>query len=431
MASSEHDHHELTPPDDVEVGKNFYILGAAMTLIGALAFVGGLFGGMELRAWQGYLIGFWFTLSLSLCGPFFVATQYLSSAGWSASIRRVAEALGYFLVPAAILGLIGLLGAEELYHWLDPETRETDYIIKKKLGFLNMTGMTFTTVIAFVGFIATFWWLRRNSVKQDETADASLFERNKIASVAFMVVFVLGFSFLTWYWLMSLSPHWFSTMFQVYTFAALFQGGLALITIMVLYLNDRGHFGDFVGVDQIHTLGKLVFAFTVFYAYISFGQFLLIWYANIPEEAIWFLDRIQQAGGWGWFIAMFSLKFIIPFLVLSPRDNKMNKYNVLRYTCYGLVFALLFEIWWWVSFNEFHGELHIVAPWLELLITVGFVGIFLIAVGRGLSSAHIIPVNDPFLHESLPHHDHGELPDPDVQVEPVPQADDHKTERED
>jgi hypothetical protein len=430
MAAAEHDHHDLTPPKKFELGKNFYVVALALIAIGTLAFVGGLLGGLGLRAWQGYLIGWWFILSLSLCGPFFIATQYLSGAGWSTSIRRIPEALGYGIIPCAVLGLVGLFGTEHLYHWMAEEAVQ-DPILASKMGFLNFKGMAITTVLSFVAWIGVFWWMRRNSVKQDETGDTKFYSRNKPVSVLFAVVFTVGFSFMTWYWVMSLEPHWFSTMFQVYTFAALFQAGLALITVIVLHFRDEGIFGDFISQQQIHAMGKLVFAFTVFYAYIAFSQFLLIWYANIPEEDIWFVHRIEEAGGYGWFIAMFTVKFIIPFLALLPRDNKLNKYNVLRYTCYGLVATFLFEIWWWVSFSEFHGEVHIYAPWLELLIAIGFVGVFMIAVGKGLTSANIVPLKDPFLHESLPHHDHGELPEPEVEAAPMPQGDDRKIERED
>lgn len=430
MAAAQHDHHDLTPPKKVEIGKNFYLIGAVLAAIGALAFVGGLFGGMANRAWQGYLIGWWFILSLSLCGPFFIATQYLSGAGWSTSIRRVGMALGYGLFPAAIFGLVGLLGIHDLYHWSHPEAVE-DFILAKKLGFLNTPGMAFTTVASFILWIGVFWMMRRNSVKADETGDPKAYDRGKIWSAAFAVAFTTGFSFMTWYWIMSLEAHWFSTMFQVYAFAALFQAGLALMTIIILYLKDEGYFGSFISKQQIHAMGKFVFAFTVFYAYIAFSQFMLIWYANIPEEDIWFVHRIEEAGGWGWFISMFAVKFIIPFFALLPRDNKMNKYNVLRYTCYGLVFTLAYEIWWWVGFSEHGGEVHVVVPWLELIITAGFAGIFMIAVAKGLSSANLVPLKDPFLHESMPHHEHGELPEPEVGVEDMPQADDRKVERED
>ena len=335
-----------------------------------------------------------------------------------------------YLVPAFALGLIALAGAGHLFEWLSPEAAH-DSVLQLKAGFLNLKGLAFTTVAAFVVWNGLFWAIRRGSVKQDETGNPLITNRNKVLSALFMVSFTLGFSFMAWYWLMSLEPHWFSTMWQVYAFAALFQAGLALITIIMLYLRDQGHFGDFIGVTQVHNMGKFVFAFTVFYAYIAFGQFLLIWYANIPEETSWFIHRIMDAGGWGWFIAMFSVKFIIPFFALLPQNNKKNKYNVLRYTCYGLVFTMLFEVWWWVSFVNYGGEVHVHVPWLELLISVGFVGVFMMSVGKGLTSANIVPIKDPFLHESLPHHMHGELPEPEEDVEPMPQADDRKIERED
>jgi hypothetical protein len=425
--AAKHTHQDYALPKKFEPGKNFYIVGALLTVLGLIAFLIGLLGGMEHRAWNGYLIGWWATLSLCLCGPFYIATQYLSGAGWGTSIRRIPEAMGYFLVPAFVLGLILLAGADTLFHWMDPHAAE-DPVLAKKMDFLNFTGMAATTVLTFVVWIGLFWAIRRNSVKQDETGDPMLTERNKILSALFMVAFALGFSFITWYWIMSLEPHWFSTMFQVYAFAVLFQAGLAFITLLVIHFRDNDYFGEFVQTRQVHLMGQFVFAFTVFYAYIAFSQFMLIWYANIPEEVSWFIHRIENAGGWGWFIAMFASKFIIPFLVLLPQNNKKNKYDILRFTCYGLLATLPFEIWWWVSFVPVHGEVHVYVPWLELLIVSGFVGIFMISVGRGLASANIMPIKDPFLAESLPHHMHPELPSEDLVR--LPQGDERYQERE-
>lgn len=412
--AAKHTDQDYALPKDFVPGKTFYLVGGALAVLGLIAFLGGLFSGMEHRAWNGYLIGWWTALNVCLCGPFFIATQYLSGAGWSTSLRRIPEAMGYFLLPAFILGLVMLAGADTLFHWMDPHAAN-DPILAKKAGFLDFTWMAVTTVVTFLAWIAVFWAIRRNSVKQDETGDTSLTDKNKVLSSVYLVVFTLGYSFLTWYWIMSLEPHWFSTMFQVYGFAVLFQAGLAFMTIVILRFRDRGVFGEFVHTHQIHQMGQFVFAFTVFYAYIAFSQFLLIWYANIPEEAAWFIHRIDYAGGWGWFIAMFATKFIIPFFVLLPQENKKNKYDILRFTCYGLLVTLPFEIWWWVSFVPVDGVVNVAVPWLEMLIVAGFVGIFMLAFGRGLASAKIIPIKDPFLAETLPGHGHlhGELPAPD------------------
>lgn len=396
-------------PKKFEPGRGIYLIGGVLALVGLLAFLGGLFGGFEHRAWNGYLIGWWATLSLGLFGPFYNATQYLSGAGWGVSIRRIPEAMGYYLLPAFVLGLIALAGVSTVFHWMDPSAAD-DAILAKKSGFLTFGNMAFTTVVSFVAWIALTWKMRQNSVKQDETGDRTLTDANRKLSVAFMFAFVLGFSFMTWFWMMSLEPHWFSTMFQVYAFAVLFQAGLAFMAILVLHFRDRGYFGEFVHDRQVLLVGQWVFAFTVFYAYIAFSQFLLIWYANIPEEAGWYVHRIQDAGGWGWFTALFAAKFIIPFLLLLPQEAKKNKRNILRIVSCGLMLTLPFEIWWWVSFVPVHGVVHVDVPWLEVLIVLGFVGVFIISVARGLSSANMLPIKDPFLHESLEHHMHGELP---------------------
>ena len=399
--SEEHHHHDVTPPKDLELGKNFYSVGIALTVIGVIAFAGGLFGGMELRAWQGFLMGWWMTLSLALCGPFFNATQFLTSGGWSVSVRRLGEAFGAFIVPAGILSLVLLFGggADELFVWLNLDSiQEAPYreLIEKKTGFLNRTSLIAWTIGSFVAWAVFAWLMRSTSTTQDETGDPTLFDRNKKLSVGFMFVFVVGFSTTSWLWLMSLEPAWFSTMWQVYMFAALFQTGLALMSIIALNLMERGYFGDFVNEKQIHALGKMVFAFTVFYAYIAFCQFLLIWYANIPEEAFWFVNRTREVGGWHWFIGLFALKFIIPFFALLPQANKKNKYNVLRYVSYGLIFAFAYEMWFIVGFTSHHHEVHLHTPWLELLIIVGFAGAFMLVVGRALASENLIPVKARF-----------------------------------
>lgn len=410
MAAKDTNHtHPL--PERIEIGKNLYVVGGVLAVIGLVAFLGGLFSGMELRAWNGYLIGWWATLSLCLCGPFLIATQYLSGAGWSSSIRRVPEAMGYFLIPAFVLSLGLLAGADTLFEWMQPGA-ENDPIISLKTGFLNFTGLALGTIITFVVWIVLFFMIRRNSVAQDESGDPALTEKNKILSALYLVAFTIGFSVITWYWLMSLEPHWFSTMYQVYAFAVLFQAGLALISILLLNFRDRGYFGEFVNDKQILFMGQFVFGFTVFYAYIAFSQFLLIWYANIPEEAGWFVHRIEMAGGWGWFFAMFITKFLIPFFLLLPQENKKNRYNILRFTCYGLLVTLPFEIWWWVSFVPVDGEVIINLPWLEVLILAGFVGVFIISVGRGLASANLLPIKDPFLADALPVEPEAALPAP-------------------
>ncbi|MBA2662176.1 MAG: hypothetical protein H0U74_07760 [Bradymonadaceae bacterium] len=404
MAHASH-HHDIAPPKDLKIPKLFFMIALGLLIFGAVVFAAALFIA-PVRAWQGYLIGFWFTLSLGLAGPFLIATQYLSKAGWGISIRRIPEAMGAYLFAAIPLSIAALLGAPKLFKWLKPEA-VNDAIIAQKFDFLNFTGLALVSIAAPIAFALVHFLMRRNSLAQDVDGKASHSRQNILLSALFVIVFVLGFSFMTWYWIMSLDAHWFSTMFQVYAFAGMFQSGLALVAIVLLVLLAHGYFGGTVGVQHVHDIGKLVFAFTVFYAYIAFCQFMLIWYANIPEEVVWYTHRLED--GWQWVtLALPFVKFIIPFLVLLPMDHKKNKNNILWYICWLLLAVQLFEVWYWVTpYPHFDGHHGPSLPIYELPIALGFVGLFMLVTGRALQAHKLVPIKDPLLHESIPHsHSH-------------------------
>lgn len=403
-------HYDVVPPKELKIAPIYFTISIVLIIIGAIGFAAGLFGN-PVRAWQGYLIGFWFTFSLALAGPFIMAVQFLSKAGWGVSFRRVPEALGTFLYIASPLAIIALIGAPSLFGyghgWLS-EAAATDPITLQKTGFLNMTGLVLVTVIG-PALVATLHFLmRRNSLRQDVDKDPKHSHQNMLLSAGFILSFVLSLSFMTWYWIMSLDPHWFSTMFQVYTFAGLFQSGVALVAIVVIVLRNRGYFGSAVGTEHIHDLGKFVFAFTVFYAYIAFSQFMLIWYANIAEETVWFAMRFTN--GWGPFsLVLPFVKFILPFVILLPAAHKKNKNNILFYICWLILATQLYEVWYWVTPYLVDPVTHAFSgpnfPIYELPIALGFIGMLMLVCGRALQAHSLVPIHDPLLHESLPHVD--------------------------
>lgn len=411
--------HKLTPPKDFEVPSTMKTIFLAMTVIGFVAFgIGAASEDLAHSAWNGYLIGFWFTLSLALSGPFICATQHLSKAGWSSTMRRIPMAYGSFILPAAILAIVGVVGGGHLYEWFDTELVHNDHILHKKAGFLNQQMFAIFTFGSFIVWFVLYKLMQRETLAQDEDGDYEHTNRLKALSALFLVGFVVGFSFLTWHWIMGLQPHWFSTMFNVYTFAGLFQSGLALTILICLWLNDRGYFGDYYGDRQTHDLGQLLFGFTVFYAYIAFSQFLLIWYANIPEEAIWYVTRGTPPDittGWDMLTLVLPFgKFIIPFLILLPQAIKKNKYNILRYVAGWLILMQIYEVWYWVAPTPGHGTEGYAAaphfPFIEIGVVIGFLGIFGFTVSRALASAPLIPLKDPFLHEGAGHPHHGTKP---------------------
>jgi hypothetical protein len=418
MAHAKHD-HPIEPPKELKIAPTFFYVGIALLIIGAIAFAVGL-GANPARAWRGYIIGFWFTMGIAVTGPFFIATQYLVKAGWSVSIRRIPEAFGAYLYPTIVLGAVALLGAPKLFKWMKP-TVVDDPITSEKLGFLNFEGLVLTTLASTIAWAVLYFLIRKNSLDQDEDGDANRTRKNIWLSAFYLLAFVIGFSFMSWYWMMSVDDHWYSTMFSVYAFAGAFQSSLALTAIILVYCLNRGLLGGVAGTQQLHDIGKLVFAFTVFYAYIAFSQFLLIWYANIPEAAAWYVHRLEK--GWGFYTLLLPfLKFIIPFLLLLPQDHKKNKNNILVYVSMLLIAMQLYEIWYWIApYPGIDGNYSPMYLY-ELTIPLGFIGLFMVVVGRSLAGHRLVPIKDPFLHESIPHehHHHGSSQaDLEAQVENV------------
>lgn len=421
-----HGHHDkIVEPKQLEIPRNFQVGAGVVAAVGLLVFLITAFAYDSVVAWKGFLIGFWFTLGLGLFGPFFASIQHMPRAGWSVSLRRIAEAYGWYIPVAAIFAAIGVVGIpQDIFIWQHPDAL-TDPIFAKKAGFLNYNNFIIATVASFGAWIGIFYWQRSLSLKQDEATTGeevySITNMLKASSALYCIVFAIGVSFMSWFWLMSLEPNWFSTMFSVYCFAGMFQSGLALTYVVMIYLGRKGYFGSFMGGRQVHDLGKMVFGFTTFYAYIGFCQFLLIWYANIPEEDVWYVVRLEN--GWLLFtLALPFIKFIVPFLIMLPQKIKKNKDNVMYYLCMWLVCTQLYEIWYWVE-PQAHG-LHMHANHggggaaagfsllnmaLEMTIAAGFAGVFALVASRALAGRNLVPVHDPYLHETLPAFTHEEV----------------------
>lgn len=369
-------------------------------LIGLLTFAVGYVLDHE-RIWQSFLTNFFFFASLALGGLFFTAVQYATSAGWSATVRRVSESLSAFLPIAFVCAIIIIVfGSHSLYEWLDADLVAKDPILLGKQGYLNMASWGMRTGLFFVVWVVFQKLIVGNSTKQDKTGDVSLTRKNVTLSVVFLLFFALSYSLFSVDFVMSLHPHWFSTMFGIYCFSGLFQSSLALVTIVMIKLMDKGLVKNVITDEHLHDMGKFMFAFTVFYAYIAFSQFMLIWYANLPEETIFYAHRAHGA----WMAISMSLlifKFIVPFLLLLPRAAKRDKNHLVR------VGVLLLVMQWvddyWLVYPNFNDG-HVVFSYQEVGLFLGFLGLLMFSVTRFLSKNSVVAIKDPYLSEATHHH---------------------------
>lgn len=381
-------------------------LYAAAMFFGVVAFAASLYMDRP-RAWHAFLTSFFFFTSLGLGGLFFSAIQHATKAGWSVNIRRVSEAMTAFLPIAAVAAILLILGAPRLYSWLDPREVAENALIRGKSSYLNMTFFVIRIVAFFGAWLLFSRVIVGHSLKQDTDGAESHTVKNVAVSVAFLLVFALSYSLFSVDTLMSLQPEWYSTIWGVYCFAGLFQSSLAVMIIMTIVLMKKGLVRGYVSEHHLHDLGKFLKGFTVFYAYIGFSQFLLIWYANLPEETIFYLDRSSGA----WMAVSFSLlifKFAVPFLLLLPKAAKRSPGHLALVSTLVIVMQYV-DVHWMVypnlvnnNMDKYHGAW--LMGWPELGAFLMFGGLFLWSVTNFLSKNSLIPLKDPRIEESIHHH---------------------------
>ncbi len=392
-----------------KVPSNLRMAGIGLFVLGAALFAYGLTT-EAWRAWAGALIGSYYFLSLTIGCGVIIALMHVTKAGWGIVVRRVPEAItGYLPVGLVTLLLVTYFGMHSLYEWSHPEIVKADELLQHKAAYLNVPGFLSRMVVIIGG-----WWLltavlRKNSLAQDHDGDVKHTQRNITWSVLFLIFFGLSMTFGALDWLMSLEPHWFSTMFGVYQFAGAHVAACALCTVVIIQLKKAGHLPN-VNENHLHDMGKMMFAFSIFWAYIWVSQYLLIWYSNIPEETGYFLLRWHD----GWF-PLFALNvvinFALPFFILLPRPNKRDP-KVLMPVALIILFGHWLDIYLQVVPPVAHfaaEELHLesagpVFGLPEIGGTLAVAGLFVLSVSMMLAKVPLLPKRDPYLAESLHHH---------------------------
>lgn len=357
---------------------------------------------LQNRPWSALYVAAFFFFMISLGVLAFYAIQRAAQAGWSPLLFRVMEGITAYLVPGGIIVfvilLLSVLHMNHMFVWMDADVVAHDKLLQGKAGYLNPTFFLIRAAIFLGGWIFYREYSRKLSLAQDESDDNSNFKLNFRISAAFLVFYLITESMMSWDWIMSVDPHWFSTLFGWYVFASMFVSGITVIAMVTIYLKSKGYLED-VNNSHIHDLAKFMFGISIFWTYLWFSQFMLIWYANIPEEVTYFITRIEDYKLP--FFGMLAMNFIFPLLVLMNSDYKRVNWFVIMagivvlFGHYMDVFNMIMPATvgdqWYIGFPEIGGILF-------------FGGLFVYWVFNTLTKQPLQPKRNPFIEESRQFH---------------------------
>jgi len=398
--SSERDHVALRPEQaTIPPGHSWNripVIGAGCAVLGAAACA--LLGASNPKQFFfSWLVSFLFFLSLALGGLFFVLIQYATQGGWGIVLRRIGETIFALLPVMAVLFLPLLLGLRDLYSWAVPGAAEHDALLRWKAPYLNVPFFLIRAAVYFAvwSFMALLYY--RGSRGQDVTGDPAVSARLRRLAGPAIIVLAVTQTFASIDWIMSLTPHWYSTMFGVYFFAGSFVGFIALLSILAAAMRQAGLLESVISAEHLHDMGKLLFAFTSFWAYIAFSQFFLIWYANLPEETIWYRARLE--GSWeAVSLLLMAGHFGVPFFYLMGRDVKRRGWTLAVGGVWLL--AMHFVDLYWQVMPTLHPDGVRPSP-LDAAAFIAVGGCFVAAAGWLMRRQALVPLRDPRLAESL------------------------------
>ena len=341
------------------------------------------------------LVAFLFLASIGGGSIFLVAVEYIGGAVWSVPMRRAVEFLAGVTPLVPLLAIPLLFNMHDLFHWTHAEAVATDTILSDKAPYLNVPFFLVRFFGVFLIWILFYLLFTRNSLRQDRTRDAALTTTNIRLAAGFLPVFAITLTVLAVDWMMSLEPHWYSTIFGVYYFSGTALAAVAATTLVVVTFHQKGYFTQ-LRRDHFYSLGALMFAFVNFWAYIAFSQFLLIWYANLPEETFWFMSRWQN--GWEYFsILLIVVHFAVPYFVLLEQNAKMDL-GKLRFMAIWILAAHYLDLYWLIVPTQ--SPLFSVS-WMAIGYLLLLVGIALVTLSSKLDRHSLVPVGDPKLERGL------------------------------
>ena len=357
---------------------------------------------LQNKPWAALYVACIFFLLVSLGVLAFYAIQQVAQAGWSPVLFRVMQGITAYLPVGSIIFFIVLvlcgLHFNHLFVWLDPEVVAHDKLIANKSGYLNFPFWIIRAVIFLAGWNLYRYFSRKNCLAQDEANDDTFYKKNFKMSAAFLVFFIVTESIMSWDWIMSIDPHWFSTLFGWYVFASFFVSAITTICLVTLYLKSNGYL-EHVNTSHIHDLAKFMFGFSVFWTYLWFSQFMLIWYADIPEEITYFVTRIQIYNLP--FFGAVAMNFLFPILILINTDFK-------RISWILVMAGTVILLGHYIDFFNMIMPGTVGDKWFigvsEIASVFFFLGLFIYVVFTALTKVPLLPKRNPFIEESKHFH---------------------------
>ncbi len=409
-----HNHYVRPEPEHYKMNPKVKTFSIILMIVGLVLFGIGVFTNMDnpSRIFGTMLHNSYFFLGIGLLGCFYVCAQTVGYSGWVHLIARIPEAMARVIpVFGIILALVLVFGWRHVYEWAHIGIEETDALIAGKKGFLNGTFFFGATAVYLVLWTVLSHLFRKNSLSMDTDPGYDKYVKSKKIAMTFLFVFGISSSTAMWHWFMSLDPHWFSTLYGWYCFISMFVASLAVMNLTVIYLKSQGYL-KYVTEEHQHDLGKWMFAFSVAWAYLWFSQFMLIWYGNIPEETIYFCERFDHYRYL--FFLNFFINFPLPFLVLMTARAKRSPKLV------GFI-AVMVLIGHWLDFylltmpgaiksahiyEHGHQVLNVGIGFTEIGFPLILAGLFIYILFSTLAKHSLIPVNHPFLRQSVEHATH-------------------------
>jgi hypothetical protein len=382
----------------LKVGEGFKIIGFVLIAFGLFTVLTGLLTGDHVRTWANLLLNNYYFMSVTIGATFWLAMQAITQSGWSAAYIRIPQAMSNYLIISFILWAFMFFGLHDLYHWTHHDAVMHDPILLHKEPYLNIPFFTIRYILFFALWIFLTQRIKKLSIEEDKIGGLTNFNKIEFTSKVYIFVLAITFSLFSIDWLMSLDPHWYSTIYAVKKFVMAFYHGTVMITAIAIILYKLGYLPTLT-ITHMGDFARYIFALSIIWGYIWLSQYILIWYANIPEETVYYVPRILKEYK-NYFYLELIVNWAFPFLFLMWNRVAKNAWALL-FVAVVLMGGQWIELY--MSIMPDTADTHNIT-YIEVGTFLGYFALFAMVVAWSLARIPLVAKNHPYLIESLEHH---------------------------